>query len=212
MDDLIAWGIYELVTNHPPMPVEPLLSKLASEFTRRTYRLVIAHFLAWIERDPLLADALVISNYAGELLEYRTPEAVILRLQIISHLLQEAVENGLLKSNPAARVPLPEATPHTVPIVSREVAAARLADCPRSTERGRRDYALYLMLSETDVQPDEVIDLKVADYEPAGEESCLWVRRSSPRTAIRVALSADVARALDEHLSGREVADDSPLF
>lgn len=213
MNDLVELGLYELVTNHPPPPVGKLLGKLSSKHARRTYQRAIQRYLAWVERDPLQADPIVIANYKGELLEYNPPATVALRLRIIQELYQEAVEEGLVKANPATAISPPAFTPDPscVPPPP-EVAAARLATCDHNIEAGRRDYALYLLAVETDVDADEVPALQVAHFQPREGQGSLQAGHGPNRTLVQVALSQRLTEALDAYLAGREVADDSPLF
>jgi site-specific recombinase XerD len=213
MQDLVTLGVYYLVTNHPPPPVERLLEKLASEHARRTYRRAIDCYLAWIERDPFQADPAAVANYKGELLVELHPSVVALRLRIVRELYEEAIEVGLSSSNPAATVSPPVFTPDAscVPPPA-EIAAARLATCNRSREAGRRDYALFLLVVETNIQPDEVPRLTVADCRHEDGRGVARVRRGDSDTPVQINLSDALWQAIEEYLAGREVADDSPLF
>ena len=213
MHDLVELGLYEHVTNRPPMPVEAALEGLASHHARRTYRTAIRAYLEWIERYGHEADPIVISNYRAELLSYLPPATVAVRLDAIRRLYQEAVAQGQMPGNPAASLAPPEVSPDPgCPAPSRQAAAARLAACRRDTVAGRRDYALCLLVAEGAVQPEEVQGLQVRDYRSEEGRGSLWVRRGEGDTRVRVELSAEVSQALEAYLAGREVADDSPLF
>jgi len=213
MIDLIEMGIYELVNNHPPMPVDSLLARLASSHARRTYQRAIAHYLAWIERDPLDADINVLNEYKGELMAFLSPAVVALRLRIVRELYQEACDRGLMSSNPAARLSLPQASAGALrEVPSREEAIARLAHCEPGHQRGKRDRALCLLIAEGRVLPTDIPELHVADFHQDPSESSIHLPHRAEGTAEKVSLSSTVAQAIDEYLSAREVADDSPLF
>ena len=212
MSDLVEMGLYELVMNHAPMPVEAVLARASSEHARRTYKKVLNHFLVWIERDPTITNALLIANYKGELCEYLPPARAALWLRIVGDLCQEAVEKGLFPANPVPAVAMPAHSPEGVgEVPGRDEAQVRISTCRRDTECGLRTHLLCLLVLNTDLSPEEIRALRVVDLQKEGDEYHLAVHRggSAPR---KVALPAEVAKALNDHLSKRDVADDSPLL
>lgn len=209
MQDLIPLGLYELVTNHHPLPVEQLAARPASPHARRTYRQLAEEYLNWLERDPLQVDATVISNYRAEALISFPPAAVALRLRIVGELYDEAIAAGLLSANPARGVAPPSYGPDTgCAPPTREVAAARQPQCDSRHEAGRRELALCLLALETDVPPEAVAALTVGDLDAEG---ALHLPPSAG-AGDRLQLPETVSAAIGDYLVGREVADDSPLF
>ncbi len=213
MQDMEQLGVYELATNHRPMPIESLLGKLSSSHSRRTYQRAITEYLAWIERDPLQAAARVIGNYRDELLEVMTPAKAIQRLAIIRRLYEEAREQGLVQTNPVAAVALPEASPDpSCSPPALDEAERVLPSCNRGTETGRRDFALSLLVKETGLPAEEIRALRVGDCSKGEGEETLSLRCSRAAGGGPLALSRDLSEALEAYLAGREVADDAPLF
>lgn len=213
MQDLVPLGAYELATNHPPMPVEQLLDRLSSPHSRRSYQRVITEFMAWIERDPLLADARVIQNYRDEMGEYLSPQRVAQRLAIVRRLYDEVVAQGLMPNNPAVAVAAPDLTPdpgRRPPSSDRLDEALRC--CKGGSEAGRRDRALCMLMRELGLQPEDVRELRVGDFRKDPEQAAGWLRRTRTGNEERVGISEELGQALDEYLETREVDDDSPLF
>ncbi len=213
MSDLVELGIYELVMRHPPMPVETLLGQLASDHARRTYKKVLAHYLAWIERDPFLADRTLLQNYQSELLEYHPPARAALWLRIVGHLYQQACADGLLAANPAAGLAPPSFSPLVIDEVpTPEQAQARLAACQREREVGRRDYALCLLVLDTGLPGEAIRALRVASLRGRQEEHYLELPAEGEGAPAHLAISTETARAINDYLSRLDVTDDSPLF
>ncbi len=215
MQDLIPLGLgmYELVANHPPPPIEPLVARLASQHTVRTYRRVIDNYLAWIERDVFVATRLAVESYRAELMEFLPPSLVALRLRIVFEFYQEAVDAGLMPANPAAGIGAPAFTPDPSCIPpAPDIAAQRLQECDRKCQVGRRDFALLKLAAMGALDPEEVPGLAVGDFGPEGEEDVLRLHRGPGDRIIRVPVDVETARALDDYLARREVADDDPLF
>jgi site-specific recombinase XerC len=209
MQDLVPLGLYELVNNHPPPPLDTLLARPASVHTRRTYQHVALAYLAWLERDPFQVNRTIMENYRGEMLISCRPAAVALRLRIVGELYEEAIAAGLVAENPTQGVSPPNHKPDAACWPPpREVAAARLPNCNQSLEAGQRDHALYLLVVEKDVSPADVAALRVADLD---ERGVLHLRRNGG-TGTELDLPPPVAEAINGYLANREVADDSPLF
>lgn len=213
MQNLVPLGMYELVTNHLPPPVGPLIERLSSPYARRTYQAVAEHFLGWIERDPFETDANVVSNYKAEMLIYNRPSLVALRLRIVVELYDQAISLGMTQRNPAINVPPPHYTPDE-PCVppSPDEARAHLSPCSHAREACKRDRALCRLIIDADISPEDVKGLRVQDFSHQGSHGILTIGGSSSNNARRVELPEPTSSSIDEYLAGREVADDSLLF
>ncbi|MDI7276693.1 MAG: hypothetical protein QME94_12000, partial [Anaerolineae bacterium] len=213
MQDLVDLGAYEHVTNHAPPPIEPLLLKLSSEHSRRTYREVALGYLAWIEYDPFQAGPILVNNYKAELLLYCTPAIVALRLRIVKELYDEVVASGWMRANPVVGVVPPQCTPDPSCLPpTPDVADAHIDRCRRHTEAGLRDYALCLLATQTAIPRERVPLLRVADFRYQGGDGYLRVAQVPGHAGPEVHLPGALAQSIEEYLKRREVADDSPLF
>jgi len=213
MSDLVQLGLYELVWNHPPLPVEQLLARVASPHARRTYQQVIRRFYGCIERDPWLVKPPAIDDYRATLLCAYAPSVAAIHLQVIRELYDEAVAQGLLASNPAAKTPLPRLSPErSLAVPARQVAAEYAARCPVHTEAGRRDRSLALLVVHTTLTEAEIAALCVGDFVEEEGQGVLYVRRGQGHRPVRIVLPAEVRAALDDYLQARTVTDKSPLF
>ncbi len=213
MRDLVQLGLYELVWNCAPMPDATLLARLISPHTRRTYKLAIDKFYWRVEREPRLAKRPAIEDYRAVLLLAYAPAVAALHLRIVRELYDEAIATGILRENPVAGVPPPMISPDPgVQVPSRDEALGRLEHCRCTSEAGRRERALCLLVSQVAVAPEEVRALQVHDYAMDEGQGVILVRRGEGREAVRLPLPPEVANALDAYLVSRSVADDSPLF
>jgi integrase len=213
VSDLVKLGLYELVWNHPPLPDGELLAKVASPHARRTYQQAIKRFYGCIERDPWLVTPPAIEDYKATLLYAYAPAVVAVHLQVIRALYDEAVQRGLLPSNPAAKTSLPALSPERgVRLPPRALAAERAAHLPRHTHAGRRERALSLIALHTALSDEEVNALRVGDFLAEEGQGVLYVRRAEGRPPVRVVLPDEAKAALDAYLQERAVTDESPLF
>lgn len=213
MSDLVQLGLYELVWNHPPLPVDELLAKVASRHARRTYQQALKRFFGCIEREPCLAKPPAIDDYKATLLYAYPPAVAAIHLQVIRELYDEAVARGILAENPAAKTPPPTVSPERgVTLPPRDGSHERALRCPRHTEAGRRDRALSLLAAHTVLSDAEVNALQVRDFTEEDGQGVLYLRRGEGQPPVRIVLPAEVTAALDEYLAGRTVTDRSPLF
>jgi len=169
MSDLVKLGLYELVWNHPPLPDGELLAKVANPHARRTYQQAIKRFYGCIERDPWLVTPPAIDDYKATLLYAYAPAVAAVHLQVIRELYDEAVERGLLASNPAAKTKPPELSPERgVRTPAREQAMEHAARSPQHTHAGRRERALALVVLHIGLSDAEINALRVGDFVEGG--------------------------------------------
>ena len=213
MSDLVKLGLYELVWNHPPLPDGELLAKVANPHARRTYQQAIKRFYGCIERDPWLVTPPAIDDYKATLLYAYAPAVAAVHLQVIRELYDEAVERGLLASNPAAKTKPPELSPERgVRTPAREQAMEHAARSPQHTHAGRRERALALVVLHIGLSDAEINALRVGDFVEEEGQGVLYLHREEGRPPVRVILPDEAKAALDAYLQGRAVTDHSPLF
>ena len=75
-----------------------------------------------------------------------------------------------------------------------------LTACERSTVRGKRDYAVLLLLARLGLRAGEIVALQLDDINWANAE--LAIRSKKGDGWARLPLPADVGRALERYLTG----------
>ena len=107
---------------------------------------------------------------------------------------------GVIKSDLAALVPsVPSWEMSGPPKHLRFEAVQRvLSACDRSTVKGKRDYAILLLLARLGLRAGEIVSLQLADINWANGE--LVVRSKKGDGWAQLPLSTDVGRALEQYL------------
>ena len=84
----------------------------------------------------------------------------------------------------------------------------------RNSLKGKRDYALFCLISATGLRTVEVVRANVSDIRNVGGADCLFIQgkgRSSKSEFVK--LSGHVMKAIQAYLTARgAVSDDEPLF
>lgn len=89
-----------------------------------------------------------------------------------------------------------------------------ISDIDRQSLKGKRDYALFCLISATGLRTVEVIRADICDIRNVGGEDCLFVMgKGKTSKSDFVKLTEPVMKAITEYLKARgEVADNEPLF
>lgn len=84
----------------------------------------------------------------------------------------------------------------------------------RNSLKGKRDYALFCLISATGLRTVEVVRANVSDIRNTGGVDCLFVQGKGRTSKTEfVKLSGHVMKAIQAYLNARgTVADDEPLF
>ncbi|MGQ9682462.1 MAG: hypothetical protein ACUVX9_08005 [Anaerolineae bacterium] len=204
MQDLISLGLYELVAQHPPPPVEELALTQSSPHAQRTFRQVAMHFLAWVERDPYQVDSIIVGNYAGEMLLHLPLFTIALRIRIIRELYDLAVAAGHIAANPASTAWSPPCQPDLGAHLHAHAEIALSSQAPTLSDQ--RDRAMLALRTELDLDPGTLRALTVSAFTRSETSAWLIIEQA------RLPVSHELALAIDAYLSRREVADDTPLF
>ena len=84
----------------------------------------------------------------------------------------------------------------------------------RNNLKGKRDYALFCLISATGLRTVEVVRANVSDIRNVGGADCLFIQGKGRTSKTEfVKLSGHVMKAIQAYLNARgTVADDEPLF
>jgi integrase/recombinase XerC len=205
-----------------------LLADKRSENTRRAYRYDLKAFFQMAYGGEPTPESV------GQFLALATPQmaALILRFkaQLISDGRSEATVNRRLAAimslvKFARRVGATEADPgdhidaekvvayRDTRGISREQARQLLRLPDRATRKGRRDYALFLLLLENALRRSEVVGMTVGDFDPDTRTIAIRGKgRGSQKETVT--LSPASVAAIRSYLSGGGCAlrADAPLF
>jgi integrase/recombinase XerC len=204
-----------------------LLRDKRSENTRKAYRQDVAHFFAVTYNAEPSPDVLrrffalstpqmtaILLPYKARLIaDGRTEATINRRLSAIKSLLKMARRVGLTAANPAEALDYEKIRPYRdTRGISAEQAKMLLRLPDKTTPKGRRDYALLLLLLENALRRAEVCGADVGDF--AVEEFQLSIRGKGQGTQKQaVTLSRRCVQAIQNTLTDREdVTVSAPLF
>lgn len=207
-----------------------VLKDLAGQLMPRSqerYRRDAIYFRRWLEEQGESLETTTRSTVIAyrEHLASKYANATAARMFTIARrLLEEAVQRGLLESNPANGIrgfkaednksAYSNTSPHSA--LSKEQAEMLLKGIDRSTIIGKRDYALLLLLIRTGLRRSEAATLTLEDLVMEQGFPVLIVRHGKGDKRRRVKLTADVAAAINLYLeaAGRQrlVGTKAPLF
>ncbi len=205
----------------PPMAatMQSLAGQLALT-SRKTYTIDAKHFAHWLAGQDLSPSSLDRDNlvaYRMHLAETYAQSTAARMWAVARRLLDEAVQRGLLLTNPAEGIRGFKAgedeSPHRA--LKREEAKALLDAIDRSTAIGKRDYALLMFLLRTGIRRAEVVALTIGDLmmEQGYHIAIIRYGKGSKRGLVK--LPVEVQQAIDDYLeaAGRAcAAPEAPLF
>lgn len=212
----------------PQDVLEMLLADKRSENTRRAYRYDLRMFFEAIygrepdrelvraflcQPTPLMVAQLL--RYKARLIAEKRAEATInRRLAAVMSLVRFARRIGASEAEPEGRIDTEKVRAYRdTRGISAEQARALLAQPDRGTRKGRRDYALLLLLLENALRRAEVVALRVADFDRESR-SLLVTGKGRGTQKERVTLSAAAVQALCATLEDRAAVGkgERPLF
>ncbi len=138
--------------------------------------------------------------YKAELIGSGLAEATInRRMSAILSLVRFARRVGATAANPKDQIDMERVQPYRdTRGISLEQARVLLAQPDRSTLKGKRDYALLLLLLENALRRAEVVALSAEDFDPEGR--AVWIRGKGKGTQReRITLSPGCAVAIREY-------------
>ena len=212
----------------PPDVLALLLADRRSENTRRAYRHDIGAFFVSVYETPASPErvrhflslntpqmVLVLLRYKARLLADAKSEATVnRRISAVLSLVRLARRVGVTDANPADSLDAEKVVAYRdTRGVGAEEARRLLRQPDRSTLKGKRDFALLLLLLENALRRAEICGLKREDYEP--EQRSLWIYGKGRGTQReRITLSTNSLTAIDTYLTVADLSEErsAPLF
>jgi len=194
----------------------PLWLDLAGQLapkSQATYKNDIQHFATWLDGQGLTLAALTRSDviaYRLHLAQSYAKTTAARMLTVARRVLSEAVDRGDLAVNPAQKVKGfkvgDNESPHKA--LSKKQARAMVGVIDQTTARGKRDYALVLLLIRTGIRRAECAALVLGDIGQEQGHSVITIQHRKGDKRRVVKLPVDVLRAILDYLeaSGRRQA------
>ena len=206
--------------------IETWLGHFTSVHTVRVYRHTITEFFEFLSQDgltiPLLSQFLLgeqtqavelVSNYKVWLLQKDlTPATVNRKLATIKSLVNYASSIGKCFYT-LSNIKTQSVTNYRDTTgISSDSFKLILAQINRSTLKGKRDYAILLLLWGNALRRSEVAQCQIQDFEP--EDKRLWILgKGKKNQKQQVSLGKETIKAISEWLEVRgNVNEDEPLF
>lgn len=185
----------------------------------RIYKNDAERFAEWMMAQGLMVGVLTRSHLIlyRSYLDGRYAKATAARmLSVARRILNEQVIAGNLAVNPAKEVrgfTLDNESPHIS--LTKEQAKDLLALIDRTTQEGKRDYALVYLLLKTGIRRSECVALNIGDFSRDQGHIVATVRHGKGDKRRKVKIVPEVYRALESYLeaTNRDIASlDEPLF
>ena len=199
------------------------VKNLKSPRTREVYLDAWRGFLSFVGKPPAAVTHSDVTDFRVHLKTAVSPatgrpysqSTINQRLSAISSFYREAVKRGLRLDNPADGVARESVTPYgKATFLSPEEGEdlAFVAAIDKTTDQGRRDFALFLLYLTGAFRVSEVASMRVGDLRRQGRRLFVtYTRKGGLVEAVQ--LADEAADALDDYLATRgELKPDSPLF
>jgi integrase/recombinase XerC len=205
-----------------------LLADKRSPNTRRAYAYDVAAFFRFSYGDEPTQElmkrflALDTAQMARRMLLYKadliagelTEATINRRMSAILSLVKFARRVGASAADPKDHIDMERVQPYRdTRGISMEQARLLLAQPDRNTLKGKRDYALLVLLLENALRRAEIVGLTVADCDLEGRS--LWIYGKGRGTQReRITLSPNCVEAIRDYLnaSGHQACRENPLF
>jgi integrase/recombinase XerD len=186
-----------------------------AETSKKTYLHDMRVFVNWMldsgyEPQTLTYDAMIV--YRVWLMQHYANSTAARMFSVAKRLLTEQVRRHSLESNPADGVRTIKTEDETTHIVLTGEEAERLLNTiDTSTLKGKRDYALLLLLLRLGLRRSECAGINVADISMDQGHNILIVRHGKGNKRRISKIPVDVKRELDTYLLTRNRTIE-PLF
>lgn len=207
---------------HEEIPKEPELEKFWAEFlglnvaeghasadTLANYKSQVRLYWQWCldtNKNPLLATKKELQQYRSYLVKQKyKPATIALKLNVVRRFYQGALEQGLVKTNPAQDVKPPvhrSAPTSSIKYLELEQLRAMLALTEGDSLKLRRERVIIGLMALHGLRTIEVIKLNYGDISQQGERKSLLV--ASKRSQRLVQLRADFCSWLFDYLATRK--------
>jgi integrase/recombinase XerC len=183
--------------------------------TSRAYRLVLNRFLSFVMKHPSDVNQSDVIRYRQQLEQMGSaPSSIKQHLAAISGYYNFCIPRNLTTCNPTKGVNRPSVDAYTsANWLTKNQARALLAQPDLKTVKGRRDYAILLILLLTGLRRSEVSNIKRGDVEERGGKLYLtYINKGGAKIARDIPQRC--WQAIEDYLvaSGRQITEDSPLF
>lgn len=198
-----------------------VLVKNVAASSQRIYQTDALQLARWlVERGVSVAEVNyeMMSEYRAHLAaKYASPTAAR-KLTVARRMLEVAVLLGIRPDNPAQQVKAfggssDNETPHRA--LTRNEAKELLAVIDPSTSKGKRDFALVMLLLRTGMRRAEAAALRLGDLKLEQGHNTAIIRQGKGNKRRKAKLPVDVMRAISQYLEAigrKETEAEAPLF
>ena len=156
----------------------------------------------------------IMISYRNDLMKKYKPATTNRKLSSVRQLLEEALDRGIIKANPSARVKGLKQDINFSPTtgMTREEVRQVLNSIDTSTLIGKRDFALWSLMVRTGLRRGEISTLRISSLSERDGYKILIVVGKGNKTRM-AKLPTDVWRSLEEWITAAGInAPDAPLF
>lgn len=207
----------EILAIHFDLSLQDVAGQL-SERSRRIYEHDVKVFAEWMIAQGITPKTLTRSHvvlYRSYLQATYAKSTAGRMLSVARRIIKEQVANGQLESNVAQDIRGFTANNETSHVaLTMDEAHALLHMVNQSTLKGKRDYALLMLLIRTGIRRSECAALKAGDIQKEQGHTILMIEHGKGDKRRVVKLPADVARTLEEYQEACKLSKeaDAPLF
>lgn len=212
--------------NNPAITAQPLHESLLYDFvsyidrgekTTRTYLTNLRQFFKWLQETGTTAPTRQdIIAYRDQLAQTRKPNTVKQYLQSVRQFFSWTAANGYYP-NIAANIHAPKIKQdaHKKDALTAADVLTIEQSIDRSTEQGKRLYAMYLLAVTAGLRTIEISRANVRDIEQKNGNACIWIwGKGHTEADTKKPIAAEVYAAIREYIDSRtdKPTKDSPLF
>lgn len=186
-----------------------------SQATTRSYMYGIKSFIRYISDNGIKTPTReTVLMYKKELTRTKSAGTIALYLSSLRRFFAWCESEGLYQ-NITNGVKSPKVdTGHKKDAFSAQQLKSIIAGIERNGVKGKRNYAIFCLISATGLRTIEVVRADIADIRTIGGEVCLFIQgkgRTSKSDFVK--LSEPVMRAIQDYLATRgHMEDNEPLF
>ncbi len=191
-------------------------AKQAQNLSPRTieyYQQRLTPFLAWCDSQSIACVTDVTTDDLRQFISQETQRSEALGSHAHSALgvfFSWAESEGILSTNPIARIPKPRRKQELITPLSDEHIKALIESCDCKTFPGLRDKAMMLTLVDTGLRSSELCDMAIADIDFTGRS--ILVTCGKGRKQRRVYFGVSTAQVLAQYLSRRGKLNHERVF
>ena len=207
-------------TEHALMPTAHILQLQVRGQSQRAYMSDALVFMKWLTEEGLSLEQIdydAVIRYHAHLLGTYAKATAARRFVVARRLLDVAVKRKVIAENPAkdfvSKIRMDDSSPHTA--LSKGEAKKLLASVDTSTNMGKRDYALLMLLIYGGIRRSECAAVKLEDIQLKQEHYVLTIKAGKGDKARDIPLRPDVFRSIKSYLTATNRNNDapsSPLF